>query len=231
MKSGILDVIRAIFFPSRCAGCKVQMPTGVLCDACREKVVIHRTLFCGECGERLFGGKMLCHPDFPYVQGAACSYGDPKIQALVRMMKFGRNRGAAGPLIALMNEYLFSVGDLFKECVVIPIPLSRERLRMRGFNQSELIARPLACSLGLPIETALLARVRHTKPQTEMKNAAERKENLRGAFAVRNIFAIRGKNIVLVDDVTTTGATFLEAAKALKASGALTVYALAAARA
>jgi ComF family protein len=169
---------------------------------------------------------MLCHPDFFYVLGAAGSYEDARIGALVRALKFTRNRMAAEPLVVLMKEYLSSVGNLFNDCVVIPIPLSRERLRMRGFNQAEIIARPVAEYLGLTFVTAALARIRHTKPQTETKSARERRENLRGCFAVRNNFSVRGRNILLVDDVTTTGATLLEAAKILKAAGSLTVYAL-----
>jgi ComF family protein len=231
MISRVSALFRAIFFPPRCAGCRMLLAAGTLCDTCRKKIVIYRTLFCGECGERLFGAKMLCHPDFFYVQGAATTYADPRIQALVQMLKFGRNREAAEPLVALIKEYLLSVGDIFKDCTVVPIPLSRKRLRMRGFNQAEIIAQPLARHLGLTFDTATLVRIRHAKPQTETRSAAERRENLRGCFAVRNVFVVRGRDILLVDDVTTTGATFLEAAKVLKAAGARTIYALSAARA
>ena len=116
----------------------------------------------------------------------------------------------------------------------MPIPLSRRRFRARGFNQAEFLARPIADFLELPLDTTTFTRIRHTKPQTETESAAERRENLRGCFAVLdtgNSRAVRGKNILLVDDVTTTGTTFLEAARTLKAAGAGTVYALAAAKA
>jgi len=230
MKSRVFDVLRAIFFPPRCAGCAVPLETGVLCAACAGSIAIARTLFCGQCDARLFGDKVLCHPEYPYVLGSPTLYANIAVQALVRSLKFGRRRAAAEPLVVLMKEYCSSLGNLFTDALVIPIPLSRRRLRARGFNQAELLARPLAGFLNLPFDASSFVRVRHTKPQTETKSAALRRENLRGCFAVRGRGAVTGRRILLVDDVTTTGTTFLEAARTLKAAGAETIFALAVAK-
>jgi predicted amidophosphoribosyltransferase len=99
-----------------------------------------------------------------------------------------------------------------------------------------MIARHLATMLekndvALPVSTDILIRAKHTAPQSGTEHVAERKENIRGAFAVKDPDAVRGKNILLIDDVATSGATFLEAALTLKAAGAQKIICLAAAKA
>jgi ComF family protein len=241
MKIPLSDALASIFFPRRCFGCKTDTArlsgasssaSSALCGGCRGKITIARTLFCGECGGHLFNGKPICHPDFPYILGAAAKYDDPALQALVQALKFRGTRRAVEPLASIIKEYLVGVGmrfDGFTGFTVVPVPLSRERLRSRGFNQAELLARPVAAYLGLPLDASTLVRIRHTKPQTEMKSSRERRENLRGCFLARAPLA--GGNILLVDDVTTTGTTFLEASRTLKRVGAGTIIALAALRA
>ncbi len=227
------EAFLSIFFPRTCVLCAHWTIKDAICGPCERamRITVARTLFCGSCHARLFGGKNLCHPDFPYLLGAAGRYENTALRPLVHALKFRNVRKAARPLAALMCEYVDSLGALFQDAVVVPIPLSRRRLRERGFNQSELIARPLAAHLKLPLDTNSFLRIRHTKPQSETKSAAERRENLRGCFAVRNQSAFSGKNVVLVDDVATTGSTFLEAARTLKRAGTGTIFALAAAQA
>lgn len=110
--------------------------------------------------------------------------------------------------------------------VVVPVPLHSQRLRQRGYNQAELIGGAVAAHLGVPLETDRLRRVRATPAQAGLA-AGARARNLRGAFEVRG--AVRG-TVLVVDDVTTTGSTFAEAARVLVESGAHRVYALAIAR-
>lgn len=226
-----LDAFLALFFPRACLSCSRGIARGVLCEPCRRTITIARTLFCGACHARLFGGKNLCHPDFPYLLGAAGRYENTALRSLVHALKFRGVRSAAAPLAALLCEYADSLGAVFGEAVVVPIPLSRRRFRERGFNQSELFAAPLAGHLGFPLDIRSLGRKRHTKPQSEMKSAAGRRENLHGCFLVRRPDAFAGRNVILVDDVTTTGTTFLEAARAARRAGAGAVFALAAAQA
>jgi ComF family protein len=112
--------------------------------------------------------------------------------------------------------------------LIIPIPLHAHRRRQRGFNQSELLARPLSRSLGLPCDAAALQRIRHTAPQVGLGPEA-RAENVRDAFqAVPE--RVGGRAVVLVDDVLTTGATMSAAARALLAAGATAVSAYCLAR-
>lgn len=243
--SGAADAVLSLLFPRRCLGCGGALPGGLvrgagsahggsaaLCVDCRASVVVARSFFCAACGARRFGANAPCHPDFPYLLAAASQYENPALQSLVQALKFRYARRAAEPLSSIIRDYLDAIGPFcgdFAGFTVMPIPLSRRRLRARGFNQADLIARPIAMRLGLPLDTMSLVRIRHTKPQTETRNAFERRENLRDCFAVRRPLGYA--NILLVDDVTTTGTTFLEAARTLKRSGAGKIIALAALRA
>jgi len=111
--------------------------------------------------------------------------------------------------------------------VLVPIPLARERERERGFNQAALVAERVARGLGAPLRERWLARTRATAPQTEL-DAVERRANVRGAFVAST--AAAGADVVLVDDVLTTGATAGECARALRAAGAASVGLLTVAR-
>jgi ComF family protein len=111
---------------------------------------------------------------------------------------------------------------------VIPVPLHRERLMQREFNQASVLAKGLADALGVPVWERLLVRVRSTRPQVEL-SGRERRQNVRRAFAVTAAAALEAKQVLVVDDVLTTGATLGEVARTLKASGArqVDVFALA----
>lgn len=136
-------------------------------------------------------------------------YEQPIIQKLIHDLKYNSIRDAAKPLGKLLIEtvrHILQPGD-----VLLPIPLHVRRERTRGFNQSELLAQQLHVATNVPLVDAL-HRVRNTKPQVECK-AQERRTNLTEAFVADHMDA---KRIILIDDVTTTGTTFAEAAKALR---------------
>ena len=110
-----------------------------------------------------------------------------------------------------------------------PVPLHPTRLRERGFNQAELIAKILAQKINIPLGCAL-ERIRYTTTQTAF-DRIERMENLRGAFRLRKKIGVRGLHVLLVDDILTTGSTLSECARVLREAGARSVYAVTAARA
>jgi ComF family protein len=163
--------------------------------------------------------------------GSAISYDDRTVQALIHALKFRGIAGAAEPLAGMLVDYIERVGLDLKYFIAIPMPLSERRARARGFNQSALIARQFARALGIPFETDLLMRIRHRKPQSDTETIFERRENVKGCFALANGADVRGKKLVLVDDVTTSGTTFGEAARILKSAGAKKIFALAVAKA
>jgi ComF family protein len=158
---------------------------------------------------------------------AVGKYSTP-LKELIHSLKYSRERAAAGPLAEILLEALRgSPAAEFAE-VVVPVPLHRLRLKKRTFNQSALVGKLIAAKLGLPFVRAL-TRMRPTPSQTELSHSARRK-NVKDAFAVRRPQAVKGRQVLLVDDVITSGATASECAKALKAAGASRVYAAAIAR-
>ncbi len=113
--------------------------------------------------------------------------------------------------------------------LVVPVPLHPARLRERGFNQAELLAKILAQKINVPLNGAL-ERIRYTTTQTAF-DRVERMENLRGSFRLRKKIGVRGLHVLLVDDILTTGSTLSECARVLREAGARSVYAVTAARA
>jgi ComF family protein len=177
---------------------------------------------------------MTCHPDFPYRLGAAGNYQQGSLGALIQALKFNYIKEVAPALAELMARFIARAKVTVSrgaEFVLVPIPLSEQRERSRGFNQSELIVKHLAGRIAMPIDTGSLIRTRYAKPQSEMTSVAERQQNIRGSFHVPTPEALSGKHVLLVDDVTTSGATFYEASLALRASGVTHITALAAAKA
>jgi len=138
----------------------------------------------------------------------------------------GKFRGVTTLLESLGSSLASEVQPGWSADVVIPIPLAAARRRKRGFNQSELVARQVAEVHGLPLRLDLLERARETDAQATL-DAEQRQQNVRGAFVARDVAGLR---VLLVDDVTTTGATLNEAARALRAAGATSVFGLALAR-
>ena len=115
------------------------------------------------------------------------------------------------------------------QTVIIPVPLHVKRLRKREFNQSAIISSVIGKKYGIPVAANTLMRHRHTKPQVEL-DGRDRKENVAGAFSVDNQKLIEGKEIILIDDVYTSGSTINECSKVLKKNGAVKVYVITIAR-
>jgi ComF family protein len=155
---------------------------------------------------------------------------DPRVRAAIHLLKYsGAERIAEqfGALIAkkIVNDEKLSMSD-----IIVPVPLHPARKRERGYNQSELIADSVGKQLGIKSETHLLERTRQTQSQT-LFDLEGRKKNIAGAFSITKKFrdAAEGKNVLLIDDVITTGSTIRECAMALKENGATEVYAASAA--
>lgn len=219
-----------LVFPQLCLNCRKNVKDGVICRDCFAGISINQTLFCGRCQARLPAGKKTCHQNFPYILGAAGSYDNDAIKSLIHGLKFKYIRGASLVLGKLLYKYTSSLAIPLNNFIVIPLPLSKKRLRGRGFNQSELIAQTFAEHFELSFEKSCLLRTKNAEPQSKAVSLIERRKNVEGCFAVIRPKLIAGKNIILIDDVTTSGATFFEAAKTLKGAGAKKIIALAVAR-
>jgi ComF family protein len=147
---------------------------------------------------------------------------DGPLRAILHAFKYDRRRSLAGPLRSLMRDRGAPV--LAGADCVVPVPLHWRRRWRRGFNQAFELSR----DLGVPVRRALRRR-RHTRTQTDLP-ARERQRNVRDAFVARGNVPVAGLRVVLVDDVSTTGATLEACAKALMAAGAVEVRTLTAAR-
>lgn len=225
---GWLGVLLDLVFPPRCAGCRRR---GIwLCGPCVAALTRLGPPLCRYCG-RPTGGVQTC-PDCwrhrPALDGVHSPYlFEGPLRLLIHRFKYRHGAHLAAPLAALL-----SAGDavfLRPADAIIPVPLHPRRLRQRGYNQAALLAAALAPRLGLPVVEGCLQRVRDTPPQMGLP-AAERRRNVRGAFACADE-TLRGRRVLVVDDVCTTSATLDACAVALKRSGATVVTGLTLARA
>lgn len=233
----LFSIVLNILFPCACMGCGAVTigDSTSLCGPCRQQFRTPTAFVCPVCrgripiGLRLPSRSRLCHRDADYTLLALARYDQPAAQALVRNLKFGRKFEIAD----VLGEYAAAALRATNSAIdcIIPIPLSSVRLRERGFNQAELIARKIAALNAVGMHADVLLRTRNTARQTDLKTWQERARNLEGSFAVPVSDMVRGKIVLLVDDVWTSGATMGVAARALRKAGARRVIGLVIARA
>ena len=142
-------------------------------------------------------------------------------------MKYRRNIGFGEALAMQMADYVRSLG--WPIDMLIPVPLGNKRLKERGYNQVALVARPLAYQLGLRYEPGALVKARETRSQVGL-SISQRSENVQDAYQADSQF-VKGKSILIMDDVATTGSTISACTAALLSAGAREVYVLTIARA
>lgn len=217
-----------LFFPPNCPGCG---QLGIhWCDNCNEKVKRILPPMCKKCGVPLPFNDTACscsqtiqHLD----QIRSYSIYASPLSLAIRQYKYHRNFALANSLAIYLhnmyNEYKLE-SDL-----IIPVPLNKNKLRERGFNQAGLLAKNLADKVSLPYETQALFRIKETLSQARLTRQ-ERLINVNEAFLADASF-VKNKNIIIVDDVVTTGATLEACANALKSAGAKVIVALSLARA
>jgi len=231
----LTDSLIAVLLAPACAACSrpLDEPTaGSVCRTCWDAVVPITPPVCEACGDPIPSWRRIsvectrcprCRRRGSSIARArAIGTYDGALRAVVHALKYDGRRSLARPLAALLERHGCDVLD--GADLVVPVPLHRTRRRARGFNQAAEIARHLP----LPMSLAL-RRVRATPSQTDLP-AARRHANVRGAFAVRRRAGLRGAVVVLIDDVSTTGATLDACARALLLGGAREVRALTAAR-
>jgi ComF family protein len=236
---GVADALASVLFSSPCVVCGTiapQIACGAVCDACWRTVPLVTPPVCQRCGDPL--------TDWTSESGALSRTGgcscallsnaldrvralgpyESTLRTMVHALKYDRRRSIAGRLAQMAVE---QYGAYLDADAVVPVPLHRHRQWSRGFNQTEELAR----HLGLPV-WRVLRRVRDTRPQSDL-SASERLRNVRHAFAVRPLIRCRcltDASVILLDDVSTTGATLGECAEVLKAAGVREVRALTIAR-
>jgi ComF family protein len=191
---------------------------------------------CAICGERVEGlvleGEVQCplcrRFEPPYVKATAYGSYESGLRELIHLLKYEQMRPAANVLGRMLEEAIEDLRPLFAgKPIMVPVPLHARKFRQRGFNQAELIARVatklMPAENRLPIGPDVLQRCRETQSQIGLSRH-QRRENMRGAFAVVKPEAIVGREILLVDDVLTTGTTVSECARMLRRAGASKVF-------
>lgn len=220
-----------ILFPSLCISCrntlKSEEKEGAICAACSSKIAVHNTLFCGKCRARLPENRKICHKGHLYLLGAATDY-DETVKNLIHQFKYQKWTRLSLVFKNILEKYfenINSTGNAFENFAIIPMPLHKNREKERGFNQAEILAELISNFLSLPIISGAFLRVKETLPQAKIKDWQKRKDNLENSFSVAEPEKIIGKNIILIDDIFTSGATMNEAAKTLENSGAKKIIA------
>lgn len=221
----ILDAVIDFVYPKVCAGCQKW---GVyLCSDCRERLDFADQI-CPMCGESEPMG--WTHPRCKQRLGmdgliVIYEYQEPVMNAVIDEIKYGFNRELIG---VVLDNFVFESGIRFD--YLVPVPLYYYRENWRGFNQAEKIAQELAGRMSVPIGR-ILKRNRNTKQQVTMKSKEEREKNISGAIEISRPYCdencLMGKNILLVDDVFTSGADMRECTKVLKKADVGKVWGLA----
>lgn len=238
---GVFNKIKGLFldllFPRYCFSCKKFLKTGenfpYLCRDCLEKIPLFSSFFCPVCFKRIPGGKLKKCQHSPFKSsldflGSATEY-QGVVKELIHAYKYQFAKEIALTLAHLLISYLQkSFPEPLTNYTLLAIPLHPSRKRWRGFNQSEEIAKILSQELKMELFSDLLLRQKKTKPQVELKNFQERKENLQEAFVINpsKISLLQKRKIILIDDVFTSGATLQSAAYVLKEAGAKRVIGL-----
>lgn len=219
-----------LVLPIACLGCGRQGE--IICAACIPELVPLEPPFCDICADPGVAGLCrACRNRLPSTSNNLSGIRAPFLmeglmQEAIHCFKYRNHRVAAACLGTLMAGY-FAENPLPGD-VLVPVPLHPKKLRERGYNQAELLAREVSKAMGMRVEMSSLARTRYTAPQAQVADGGLRRANTAGAFVCRA--DLSGTACILVDDVCTTGSTLNACAEALVAAGASEVSALTLAR-
>jgi len=227
-------LVELIFFPSFCRLCQrlLDKPKErVVCQECYDSIRLPSAAYCWRCGRffAVVGEPYLCLQCQvqlpPFSLHRSCARYEGVMKELILLYKYAKlkvvGQRLANLALGFVREEEFWAGLE----VVVPVPLHPKKQRERGFNQSLEIARVVGRARGLEVEDKALIKIRNNPPQASLE-AEDRRANVKGAYQVRKTEKIKGKVVLLVDDVFTTGSTIEECSRVLKQAGAQEVRAL-----
>lgn len=226
---GLASNLLNFIFPPRCATCNTL--GSLLCGDCYGRIQWLQEPLCSVCGRVLTARKSLCHVcqqrPLPLKQIRAATLFEDPIPTVIHNLKYNGHFALAQPLAQIMT----SAWQRWQTPIdlILPIPLHKKREKDRGYNQSTLLATCFAQHQNIEIREDILQRVKNTTPQVSL-NAVERQKNMEQAFIVQKSQVVN-RQILLIDDVCTTGATMASAAEALLGAGAKSVSGYCVARA
>jgi len=239
LREGLISLL----LPADCRVCQHPLePSNItfICIDCWSKIKWLKAPYCSKCSRPLSSNfKSIptflcpeCHRQNVYFKKAFIPIlYEGVMKKAIHLLKYNKKTGIMRTLEKIIKSYFNYLNFSFSSLdLVVPIPLHREKLKKRGFNQAELIAKVVAKHLKVQLAKGNLKRIKATTTQTSL-DRKERRKNLKEAFKVRNRDEFQAKNVLLVDDVYTTGTTIKEAAKVLKEARAKDIYVFALARA
>jgi len=224
LKGRIVDFL----FPQWCIGCGKEGE--FICPSCRRSLPRVMPPLCPRCGKPRPSGTLCptCVSWQAEIDGIRSPFRfDGVMRQAIHQLKYRNLRAITEPLAKLLNDYL-ATNPIPGE-VLVPVPLHQKRLRERGYNQSSLLAKELGKLTNLPVVDDCLIRQRHAPPQARSSTVEERRRNVAEAFVCRD-HRLQDKQVLLIDDVATSGATLDAGAAGLKATGATSVWGLVLAR-
>jgi ComF family protein len=218
---------KEIFFPTSCLLCGKLGP--FLCLACQKELILYEKNICFYCKKQsLFG---LTHPPCKRkngIDGSIFIYRyNNSMKKIIKKIKYRLVKNAFINLLKISSDHIYKklkpILKLYNNMIIIPIPLHKTRLNIRGFNQTEIITGFLTKYFRLK-ETRCLVKQKNTKTQATLKSKKDRLFNIKGAFLVSANANIINRNCILIDDVVTSGSTVKEACIKLKQKGANKVF-------
>jgi competence protein ComFC len=218
--NGSLINLFDFFLPRFCPGCnkKLSSKEEPVCKECLSSIFIpDQSLLKNEFNRKFASTKIITDFYSTYIFES-----DKTLQNIIHALKYAKKFSIGTYLGKILSEGI--VARNWSIDIVIPVPIHHLKKAERGYNQSDFIAKGIGKSLKIPYSVNLVKRTRYTESQTGL-DASNRAKNVENAFKVRKPKEIRNKNLLLVDDVITTGATTLECAKVLMNSGAGKIYA------
>jgi ComF family protein len=234
-----------LIYPPRCPICQAFLEGKKagevdrelhLCEGCCSSFIQITSPLCPVCGRPFATGTESdhvcedCLRKRPFFEKTRAPYlYEGSLLNAIHEFKYAEKTYLATPLGLLLSSFAKTWLHGHRNLLVMPVPLHPKRLRERGFNQSLLLAEKVAMTLDARLDFSSLKRIRYTQPQTGL-GSEERKKNVRKAFGVSNPDAVKGRAVVLVDDVATTGSTLNECARTLRRAGCRRVFCLVLAR-
>ena len=230
----VLKSITNLFFPRySCYSCgrEMESPEDCLCERCKKNIVKLEGNLCLKCGEPIYEPSRYCdecrtnNEDIKFNSARAVYAYDEITARIVANLKYKSKKFVVGFMAREMAKLVGEIGDC--PDVIIPAPISKKRLKSRGYNQSELLAREINKNLNdvAEIKTDLVVRVKEVKPQVGLTRE-DRKHNLDGVFKLSKLSSLEGKVVYIIDDVFTTGTTSNEIARKLKRLKPKAIYVL-----
>lgn len=209
----VRNLLDIVYYQS-CASCGTKGE--VICKTCRDsfRIVDHSSV-CPVCGKDI-GRRIICGECITNKRGFSEGYYgfiyEGNLRDAIHAFKFNNRPEVGRYLVSLLRDLIIPLQE--KIDFIIPIPVTEKRLRQRGYNQSFIISEEISNLTGKPVYHSVLFKIKETKDQYSLSKD-ERKKNIKGAFAIKGVSDLKGKRILIVDDLFTTGYTAYEASRAI----------------